>query len=187
MTSLTEERVEDVDKRAEYYKNRVRQHAEQYGESHRRSLELILNLLYTGDVAQTRLARELANHGLSPSGFNVLTILRNFKLRGCPLHELGELLLVSRANITGVVDSLEQRGLVERVADKGDRRVRIARITPAGSALVKSILPSHYAEIRDMCSTLADSEKALVTDLLAKLRRCIEQPNLNQCKRKKAK
>jgi len=176
-----------IDKRAEYYRKRLKQHAEQYGESHRQSLEVVLNLLYTGDVAQTRLARELANHGVSPSGFNILSILKNSEPGGLALHELGELLVVSRANITGVVDSLEQRRLVERVAGKEDRRVRIARITEAGMVLVESILPSHYAEIRDMCRVLSDSEKALITDLLTKLRQGIQKPNLTEGFRKKIK
>jgi MarR family 2-MHQ and catechol resistance regulon transcriptional repressor len=180
------EPAQGVDKRAEYYEERLRQHGEQYGESHRRSLEVLLNLLYTGDQAQTRLARHLASYGLSPSGFNVLSILKSSRQAECPLHELGELLLVSKANITGVVDSLEQRGLVARVTCQEDRRIRLARITEAGFDLVESILPSHYAEIRDMCSNLTDSEKALASQLLAKLRLCIQKAN-SECMRKKIK
>jgi MarR family transcriptional regulator, 2-MHQ and catechol-resistance regulon repressor len=186
MASFIDEPAQQIDKRADYYDNRLRQHGEQFGESHRSSLELLLNLLYTSDVAQTRLARQLAGYGLSPSGFNVLSILKNSKEAGCPLHELGELLLVSKANVTGVVDSLEQKGLVERVAYKGDRRIRLARITETGYALVESILPYHYAEIRDMSSTLTDSEKTLATKLLASLRQCIQKPN-SECTRKKIK
>ena len=187
MIGLADGASKTGDKRAEYYKNRIKQHAELYGKSHCHALEVVLNLLYTGDVAQTRIARQLARYGLSPSGFNILSILNNFKTTGCQLHELGELLVVSRANITGVVDSLEQRGLAERVADKEDRRVRIARITAEGAALVESILPSHYAEIQEMCATLTDSEMTLVSELLTRLRHCIQNSDSNEGQRKKIK
>src|SRR5262249_51771822 len=90
---------------------------------------------------------------------------------GCPLHELSELLLVSRANITGLVDSLEQRGLVSRIPDENDRRVRLASITPAGKQLLEEYLPDHYKMIRRLCSGLSDEEKAALSDLLTKLRR----------------
>jgi len=49
-----------------------------------------------------------------------------------PMSRLAELLDVSVSNATGLVDRLEERGLVERVRDREDRRVVIARLADGG-------------------------------------------------------
>jgi DNA-binding MarR family transcriptional regulator len=86
------------------------------------------------------------------------------------MHELGELLLVSRANTTGLVDLLERRGLVERFASPLDRRVRLVRLTRAGVALLESILPGHYGRVRELLRGVNNREKAELSKLLTKLR-----------------
>ena len=164
-----------VDKRERYYRERVRHHGRRYRAFHRPSVELLLNLLYTYDVTASHFARRIGRHGLSISAFNALMILNQGDRKGCPLHELGELLLVSRANITGLVDSLARKGLVERAGDEGDRRVRIARITKAGEALLDSILPDHYAEVREVSGGLSNKERAALRDLLTKLRYSVQR------------
>jgi MarR family 2-MHQ and catechol resistance regulon transcriptional repressor len=164
-----------VDKRGKYYEERVRNSA-RFEEFHRPSVELLLNLIYTYDVVETRLTRVLGAHSLSLSGFNILMILNSMKPAGCQLHELGELLLVSRANVTGLVDSLEQKGLVERTPDKSDRRVRMARLTKTGSEFLESMLPNYYVEIRRLFSGSNNSEKAALSELLANLRATIQGP-----------
>src|SRR5918911_4114396 len=118
-----------ADKRERHYLERMRHHGEKYSEFHRPSVELLVNLIYTYDVIYARLAREIERDGLSVAAFNVLTILSRCGREGCPMHELGELLLVSRANITGLVDYLARRKLVERTEDESDRRVRLVRLT----------------------------------------------------------
>jgi MarR family 2-MHQ and catechol resistance regulon transcriptional repressor len=141
---------------------------------------VLLNLVYTYDVTANHLARRLAEHGLSLSAFNLLMILNRSGNHGCPLYEIGELLLVSRANITGLMDCLERKGLVERVSDKRDRRVRVATITQKGGALLESLLPSHYSEVRLICSRLSSAEKSQLRALLTKLRRSV-QSRLASC------
>jgi MarR family transcriptional regulator, 2-MHQ and catechol-resistance regulon repressor len=165
-----------VDKRELYYNERLR-HSASFEEFHRPSVELLLNLIYTYDVVETRISRVLAGHCLSLSGFNILMILNSMKPHGCQLHELGELLIVSRANVTGLVDSLEQKGLVERTADTNDRRVRIARITEEGSEFLKLMLPNYYNEIRGLFCGFSNAEKATLSELLVGLRNTIQKPN----------
>ncbi|HUK90304.1 MAG TPA: MarR family transcriptional regulator [Blastocatellia bacterium] len=163
-----------MDKRETYYKERIRKHSS-YDEFHRPSVELLLNLIYTYDVVETRISRVLGEHCLSLSGFNILMILNSVKPAGRQLHELGELLLVSRANVTGLVDSLEQKGLVERGPDKNDRRVRIARITDPGVELLDSMLSSYYKEVRGMFCGFSNNDKADLSELLARLRTTIQK------------
>lgn len=164
-----------TDKREHHYLDRMRHHSGHYREFHRPSVELLVNLFYTYDVVYTRASREAERAGLSTAAFNVLLILSRCGDEGCPMHEVGELLLVSRANVTGLVDCLERRELVERAVHAEDRRVRLVRLTKAGGALLEGMLPRHYGEIRGALSVISDREKSELSRLLMKLRRGVQR------------
>src|SRR5438270_13573985 len=106
MGNVKTDRRARPDQRELHYLGRIQQHSKRYAEFHRPSVELLFNLIYTGDIIQTQLARKVETHKLSLGAFNALLILSRDETRGYPMHELGELLLVSRANITGLVDCL---------------------------------------------------------------------------------
>ena len=181
MPSVKPERRHPIsDQRERHYRDRVRQHGQRYPEFYLPSVQVILDLIYTYDVSSTHLARRIAKYGLSLSAFNLLMILTRSGKEGCRLSEIGELLLVSRANITGLMDSLEEKALVERVTDSRDRRARVARITRAGEALLESLLPGHYVELRRICSALSNQEKSQLCELLTKLRHSIQSAVGNQ-------
>ncbi len=90
----------------------------------------------------------MADYGLSKSTLNILMLLRHGPADGMQLHDLGELLLVSRANITGLIDHLEEKGYVKRVVDAGDRRARYARITKKAEALLDRIHPASLPQYK---------------------------------------
>ncbi|MFI5040930.1 MAG: MarR family winged helix-turn-helix transcriptional regulator [Acidimicrobiales bacterium] len=56
-----------------------------------------------------------------------------------PMRDLAVQLRCDASNVTGIVDRLEQRGLVERRAAPADRRVKSLVITSAGSQLAREI------------------------------------------------
>lgn len=174
-----------ADKRERYYHDRVREHGQRYRQFHLPSVQVLLNLVYTYDVTATHLARRLSERGLSLSAFNLLMILSRSGSEGCPLYEIGELLLVSRANITGLMDCLERKDLVQRVSHKCDRRVRVARITQKGEVLLESLLPDHYSEVRMICSGLSNTEKIQLHTLLTKLRQSLQSWLAGQGKAKR--
>lgn len=163
-----------IDKREQYYDARVKDH-KQYRDFHAPSVEVLLNFLYAYDVLESNLAPRIAEHNLSLSAFNVLMILRRYGAEGCPLSEVGELMLVSKANVTGVMDSLEANGLVRRAADLNDRRVKLAHITPAGDRLLERILPEHYRFIRQSMCGLTTTEKSELARLLKKMRYSLQR------------
>ena len=53
---------------------------------------------------------------------------------GTPMKQLAEVLACDRSNATLVAAKLEAAGLAERITDPTDRRVRVLRLTPAGTA-----------------------------------------------------
>lgn len=59
---------------------------------------------------------------------------------GAAQHDIAEKLGIGLATVTGLVDRLERRGLVIRVPDASDRRVRRAVLSPAGRELVDRIV-----------------------------------------------
>lgn len=95
--------------------------------------------------------------------------------RGLALSELGERMLVTRANITGLIDRMERDGLVIREADPKDRRVYRARLTAKASNLLDNILPIHADFTRRVMSVLSIPEKTQLTELLQKLRMEMEK------------
>jgi DNA-binding MarR family transcriptional regulator len=65
-------------------------------------------------------------------------MLLSFSRRGAlPLGKIGERLQVHRTSVTGLIDRLEEQGLVARVAHATDRRTTLAEITPAGRELAE--------------------------------------------------
>jgi DNA-binding MarR family transcriptional regulator len=74
-----------------------------------------------------------ADFDLSPAQCHVLHLIE--PQRPLPMGRLAETLSCDASNVTGLVDRLEARGLVERQPSAGDRRVKVIRLTPAGARL----------------------------------------------------
>lgn len=109
----------------------------------------------------------IERHGLTVGEFAVLEVLYH---RGrLLLGTIGEKILASSGGITYLVDRLESRGLVARLACPGDRRARYAALTPAGIELMNRIFPIHAQCIEDSVATLTSQEREVLIDLLRKL------------------
>ncbi len=79
-------------------------------------------------------SQRLVRLGISMTHFHVLTLLRHHD--AMPMGRLADILDASMSSATGIIDRMEERGLVERVRVAGDRRVVLVRPTDAGIALV---------------------------------------------------
>ena len=107
----------------------------------------------TGDDARVRAAEEavaglgkavgslrcagsqrLVRLGISMTHFHVLTLLRHHD--AMPMGRLAEILDASMSSTTGIIDRMEERGLVERVRVPDDRRVVLVRPTQTGLDVV---------------------------------------------------
>lgn len=113
----------------------------------------------------------LAQYGLARSSFNLLALLRYGWPDGIQLSEIGELLITSRANITGLIDHLEERGYVTRAVDENDRRARLAKITGKGECLVDEVLPLHQKLIAGLYGHLSLEEMQTLNATLRKIRK----------------
>ncbi len=82
-------------------------------------------------------ARRLHRQGISMAHLQTLWILQEHG--PLPISRLADLLGVADPNATGIIDRMEQRGLVERLRDGADRRVVIVSQTPDGARAVEEI------------------------------------------------
>jgi MarR family transcriptional regulator, 2-MHQ and catechol-resistance regulon repressor len=164
-----------ADPRESFYQNRCQELGRLYPEFDRMSSEVMLNLLYTYDVAASSAGKFLGQYGLAKSSFNILMNLRHGPPEGMQLHDLGELLLMSRANVTGLIDHLEEKGLVRRIVDSSDRRARFARITKKGEALMDELVPRHFERVQQRLQTFSEDEKQTLVGLLKKLRAAVRE------------
>jgi DNA-binding MarR family transcriptional regulator len=79
-------------------------------------------------------SQRLVRLGISMTHFHVLTLLRHHD--AMPIGRLAEILDVSMSSATGIIDRMEERGLVTRERVAGDRRVVLVRPTQTGLDLV---------------------------------------------------
>ena len=89
----------------------------------------------------------------------------------CPSRELAERVGLSEATISRAVDSLAERGLVSRIEDPSDRRVRLIAITPAGEEAVGKIVSARMEGLREFSASLGAGERRKLDSALAELLR----------------
>ena len=94
--------------------------------------EVLLNLCRTVDQLQICFARLLREHGLTPSQYNILRILRG-EGKPLPILEIASRTITVVPGITGLIDRLEQAGFVNRVRCDKDRRVIYVALTDKGN------------------------------------------------------
>jgi DNA-binding MarR family transcriptional regulator len=134
--------------------------------------EAYLNLLRAGDEAYRRSETFMNEHGMTPGRFTIMMLLYD-KLEGGAVPrtpaELADMAGVTRATITGLVDTLERDGLVTRENDSGDRRMMLIHMTPKGLATLRGILPGHFKQMAAQMASLNEHERKTLVRLLNKI------------------
>jgi len=131
--------------------------------------ETILSVLGLSRALVDHFATGMSRHDLSMSRFAVLVRLWQTDRERAPLNEIAEWCNVSPRNITGLVDGLAAAGLVERVAQHDDRRVTLARLTPAGIRLVERVAAEHWAEQARLLAGVSETDRRTLIDLCIRL------------------
>ena len=128
--------------------------------------------------AQTRievsLETHLARNQLSFGRYLVLVHLIRAEGYSLAPAQLAEHCGITRASITGLVDTLEKSGHVERENDPDDRRSVQVRLTLAGRRFVEHLLPDHFARLMKMMGEFTPAELKTLEKLSDKLSRGAE-------------
>ncbi len=140
-------------------------------EHEREALRVWLRLLSCTTLIEneisTRLRREFAT---TLPRFDLMAQLARSP-NGLTMGELSQRLMVTGGNVTGVTDTLERDGLVERLPMPNDRRARIVRLTPNGKALFDRMAAVHAGWVEELISGLGEPERRELYRLLGQLKR----------------
>ena len=132
--------------------------------------ECFANLFHAGDLLMelhNRHSRE--KYQLSPSARQVLAVVEG---AGQPLEPsvIAQRVLITTGTMTSVLDTLEKRGLIQRMPHPDDRRKLLVDITPDAQAILDELLPSLHAREREVISgALSPSEQRQLLRLIAKV------------------
>jgi DNA-binding MarR family transcriptional regulator len=140
---------------------------EQTPDANALATEAVMNTVRTADLLFDRIGRLLRPLGVSSAGGLVLGQLRD---RG-PMSpsEIGEQLIVTRATVTGVLDSLERRGYVRRTPNPVDRRGVIVELTAEGVGVVAVIRTLIHRHEKAWMGILSDDELDTYIGLLHRI------------------
>jgi DNA-binding MarR family transcriptional regulator len=145
--------------------------------------EAFLHLLRTSDEVFGVTDRHLGDHNISHGRFGVLMLLwQSVQPRLASQMapdlcvpgprtpaELADAAGVTRATMTGLIDTLERDGYVKREPDPADRRQMSVRLTPRAEKFLHTLLPGHFKAIAALMSPLSEPERKTLVRLLNKI------------------
>lgn len=111
--------------------------------------------------------QSIASLGIGLSDFILLEALLHKGTMS--ISQLGEKVQLANSSMTAAVDRLVQRGLVLRLSDEADRRVRTVDLTPCGRTLIRKLYQKHERDIDALMEPLCASERAALRGSLKKL------------------
>ncbi|MGC8508841.1 MAG: MarR family winged helix-turn-helix transcriptional regulator [Thiomonas sp.] len=136
-------------------------------------LPLLRELVRTYQAFERYSAAHVQSMGLTPAQFDVLATLGNTE--GMNPGQLGKKTLITKGTLTGVVDRLLAKGLVQRLPDPSDGRGQIVRLTPEGQTLFERVFPAHGAHLARAFARLDAAQSAAAEQALHTLRVALEQ------------
>ena len=140
-------------------------------------VDLWLVLLQTVRAIAKHVAIELQSNDLGDSDFRVLEVLLH---KGAlSVNTLGPEVNLTPGSISVAVDRLYGRGLVSRIEDANDRRIRIVDLTPEGKKLIAPVFRRHAANLEKVMEVLSSSERSQLEALLKKIGRNAESLSAN--------
>jgi DNA-binding MarR family transcriptional regulator len=130
-------------------------------------------LIRTQRVLLERVEADLKAAGLPPLGWYDVLLEVNRPAGGrIRQYEIGEQVLLSKYNVSRLIDRLEAERLVRRTACEEDGRGSVVEITPAGKALLRRMWPVYARAIeRHFARRLTETDTGKLAELMAKLLR----------------
>ena len=120
--------------------------------------ECSMNIVKTSDLFFKRLEDIKRPLGLSDATGLTLVALANAKEPLSP-HQVSERLIVSRATVTGLLDTLERRGYATRKPHPTDRRMLLVEITDEGREAARTMREQLYPQQKKWFEVLSPEEQ----------------------------
>jgi len=133
----------------------------------RYSTSLWIRFLRFNIHSSKKLQEDLEKLDLTSPQFYVLATIGY--LGGVPFSEIGAKMMVTVSNLTGIVDRLEEKGIVVRDRDKHDRRVIHVKLTEKGKKLYKVSITTFENSVSRLFSHINKSQQKELSTLLRNL------------------
>ena len=138
------------------------------GERYLKSIRLLAECVqgferFAGDCVRTS--------GLTHAQFDIIATLGNTP--GMSYKELGSKTLITKGTLTGVIDRLEQKGLVERERSVDDKRSYFIRLTPNGEQVFNDVFPKMTSHGRQLFAHYSDADFTALEATLSGLKHVI--------------
>lgn len=140
--------------------------AERYPEADITAVATFLSLLRVATNLSTALDACLSKYDLLQGRWWVLILLMREESRTSTPSVLAEKTGVTRATMTGLLDGLDQVGLVTREYTKNDRRIVLIKLTDAGQAKLDVVMPDYYKRLRQCMRGLNEEQRQQLQQML---------------------
>lgn len=114
--------------------------------------------------------------GLTHAQFDIIATLGN--TAGMTYKELGDKTLITKGTLTGVIERLEQKGLVVRQRSDDDKRSYCVRLTAAGEATFNEVFPKVVAHGRQLFAPYSEADFDAMEAALRKFKQRIADTTL---------
>lgn len=129
-----------------------------YPNASARATECAMNLVLTAELLVKRIATLLQPLHLTPASGLVLSMLADSE-SPLPPNEIADRLIISRATVTGLLDSLERRSYIRRLPHPSDRRMILAEITETGRKAAHEFRPIVHQHQKEWFGVLNETEQ----------------------------
>ena len=129
--------------------------------------DILMSLLSFLMMAKQRIIAIGSTHGLTAMQSMTLIILDNNQPR--PMNALALTFGCDASNVTGIIDGLEQKGLIYRTESRTDRRKKVILLTEAGLEHRRAIVAEMLGSNGSCLDTLDPTELEQLKAILAKL------------------
>lgn len=154
---------------------RLEKLSENYGWIEKIGSKTVIELLKTKDMLEELHDRFFSLYNFSNTKFNVLVILYKGTGEEMYMSKIGERMLLSSANITGLVDRLEEEAYVKRVRSLEDRRKIVVEITEKGIECIERIMADYIIWSENLMGVMSLEENNQLIHLLKVLQEGIIQ------------
>jgi DNA-binding MarR family transcriptional regulator len=149
--------------------------AERYPGANPKATETAMNIVRTSDLIIKTIGELVEPFGLSPSSGLALGILADAE-GPLPPNKIAEKLIISRATVTGLLDSLEKRGYVRRAPHDSDRRMLLIELTESGRRVAQEFRQVVHLNESAWQTDFTEQEQEQLIGLLHRLQAALANP-----------
>ena len=141
------------------------------GERYLKSIRLLAECMQSFERFTTEDVRQ---YDLTHAQFDLIATLGNTP--GMTYKELGKKTLITKGTMTGVVERLVQKGLVERECNADDKRSFFVRLTAAGEQLFQDMFPKITSRAKQLFvqADYTDADFAQLEQVLSRLKKVVD-------------